>query len=250
MSSRFTDRQELTKKKAKEKAKAEQDELARKKAEDYERNRKEENRRRREETDRLTEQRRYRENTERLERLARSEIDSYQPNVSPRVRTNYYDVHASNAEQLYREIFLNRGPLTENGKRYAATTRWDIQWNFRPQKVSGFCVMKEVTVAISVVHTFPNWLDVGRAPVEYAARWQSFMSALRTFHALRQKIGNMAADEIKSKLRSMPLSSSCELLETDANNIAQEVIRKYQEQDDELSRSTNYGDTLGARFPS
>ena len=249
LSSRFTDRQELTKKKATAKAKAEQDELARRKAEDDERNRREADRRRREDTDRLTEQRRYRENADSLERLARSEIDSYEPSVSPRVRTHYYDVHASNAEQLYREIFLNRGPLTENGKRHAAATRWEIQWNFRTQKVSGSCVMKEVTVAIAVVHTFPYWFDVWRAPAEYAARWQSFMSALRTFQALHQKIGNMAADEIKSKTRSMPLSSSCESLERDANNIAQEVIGKYQEQDDELNRSTNYGDTLGARFP-
>ncbi len=109
--------------------------------------------------------------------------------------------------------------------------------------------MKDVAVAIGVVHTFPNWRDVGRASTGYAARWQSFMSALKTFHALHQKIGNMAADEIEIKIRSMPPSLTCKSLERDANNIAQEVISKYQAQDEELGRTTKYGETLGARFP-
>ena len=169
--------------------------------------------------------------------------------VAPRIRTSYYEVHASNAEELYREIYLNHGPVGNGGERFAARTRWDIQWRFKHEQQGNMCFMTDVTVAIGIVNTFPRWIDIGRASPEYAVRWQSFLGALTTFQALHQMNGNMAADEIEAKLRPMPPSSDCVTLEANANQIAQQVIAKFQERDIELNRSTRYGETLGATFP-
>jgi predicted secreted Zn-dependent protease len=236
---RFADREELARKKAADAARLAEEE----------RNRRDADRRRREESDRLAEQLRYQAEARRLQQLARIELDSYKPRVTPRVKTSYYDVSASNSDELFREIFLNRGPLDNKGSRFAAITRWDIQWRFRHQQVGGKCEMKNVVVTIQVEHTFPNWVDIRRAPAEYAVKWQSFLGALEIFHALHQKNGNMAADEIDTKVRAIPSSRDCHTLETNANNIAGDVIKKYQAQDEELGTSTRYGETLGAKFP-
>jgi predicted secreted Zn-dependent protease len=59
-----------------------------------------------------------------------------------RVHTSYYYVDGSSATVLAAQLDQT-GPKDADGKRYAAKTRWDVQWKFNHEQEGETCGIKD-----------------------------------------------------------------------------------------------------------
>src|SRR5690349_14065459 len=80
-----------------------------------------------------------------------------------RVHTSYYYVSGASATVLAAQLD-QKGPAGEDGKRYAARTRWDVQWKFNHEQQGETCAVKDVTVAVGIAQNLPKWSGEDKGP--------------------------------------------------------------------------------------
>jgi predicted secreted Zn-dependent protease len=162
-----------------------------------------------------------------------------------RVHTSYYYVAGSSATVLAAQLD-QKGPLGEDGRRYPAKTRWDVQWKFNHDQQGETCGVKDVTVAVGVAQNLPKWSGEDKGPDALRKRWAKFAEALRKHEDEHKSHGMKAGEEIEAVLAAIKPASNCEDLDKAANAAGEKVIEKYRKRDQELDRSTEHGRKQGA----
>jgi predicted secreted Zn-dependent protease len=162
-----------------------------------------------------------------------------------RVHTSYYYVAGTSATVLAAQ-FDQKGPVGEDGKRYPAKTRWDVQWKFNHDQKGETCGARDVTVAIGVAQNLPKWSGEDKGPEALRKRWEKFAAALKKHEDEHKAHGIKAGEEIEAALQAIKPASNCEDLDKAANAAGEKVIEKYRKRDQELDRSTDNGRKQGA----
>jgi predicted secreted Zn-dependent protease len=86
-------------------------------------------------------------------------------------------------------------------------------------------------------------------PDSVITRWDKYYAALFDHELGHKDLGSRAAAEIENQVLNMGTRSSCEQLESDANEIGKNVIAKYSRIEKDYDRTTNHGLNTGAVFP-
>lgn len=163
-----------------------------------------------------------------------------------RVHTSYYYVDGSSATVLAAQLDQT-GPKDADGKRYAAKTRWDVQWKFNHEQEGETCGIKDVVVAVGIAQNMPKWRGEEKpGGSNLKARWRKFIEALKRHEEGHKTHGMKAGAEIEKALLAIKPASNCEDLDKAANAAGEQVIEKYRKQDAEYDRSTDYGRKQGA----
>lgn len=162
-----------------------------------------------------------------------------------RVQTTFYYIDGTSATMLAAQID-QKGPAGPDGKRFAAHTKWNIQWKFRHAQEGVTCSMKDAAVLIGIAQTMPRWRGEGQGAAALNARWQKFVEALKRHEEQHKQNGIKAGAEIEKALLAVKPHSNCEDLAGTANTAAEEIVKKYQKLDQEYDRKTEHGRTEGA----
>lgn len=162
-----------------------------------------------------------------------------------RMHTSYYYVDGPSATILAAQIDQN-GPTGADGKRYAAKTKWDVQWKFRHEQSGVTCSLTEVAVAIGIAQTLPKWRGEAKGAAALKTRWQKFVDALKRHEDGHKDHGLAAGKEIEAALLAAKPASNCEDLAAAANSVAEAIVTKYQKLDQDYDRKTDHGRSQGA----
>jgi len=164
-----------------------------------------------------------------------------------RVHTSYYYVDGKSATVIAAQLEKN-GPAGEDGKRYAAKTRWDVQWKFNHDQQGETCGVKDIAVAVGIAQNMPKWRGEDNAASALSARWKKFSEAVKRHEDGHKEHGVKAAAEIEAALQALKPASNCEDLDKAANAAGEKVIEKYRKLDAEYDRSTDHGRKQGAKL--
>ncbi len=162
-----------------------------------------------------------------------------------RLHTSYYFVSGSSATLLAAQLD-QKGPVGEDGKRYAAKTRWDVQWKFNHDQQGETCGVKDVAVAVGIAQNLPKWSGEDKGPAGLRKRWDAFVEALKRHEDQHKDHGMKAGAEVEAALLGMKRASNCEDLDKAANAAGEKVIEKYRKLDQDLDRATDNGRKQGA----
>jgi predicted secreted Zn-dependent protease len=165
-----------------------------------------------------------------------------------RVNNVYYMVAGETAEDIWTDV-LAKTPVYQNGKRYAAHTKWNVSWQFWWLDKGNSCEITRVTTGLEVTYTLPRLKQTSSIPDSVVAQWDKYYVALFDHELGHKDVGSKAAIEIENKIYNMAPRNSCEQLESDANEIGKSVIAKYSRIDKDYDRTTNHGLNTGAVFP-
>ena len=164
-----------------------------------------------------------------------------------RAHTSFYYVSGSSATVLAAQLD-QKGPVGEDGKRYAAKTRWDVQWKFNHDQKGETCGVKDVAVAVGIAQNLPKWGGEDKGPDALRKRWDKFADALKRHEDQHREHGMKAGEEIEAALLAVKPASNCEDLDKAANAAGEKIIEKYRGRDQEFDRSTDHGRKQGARL--
>lgn len=165
-----------------------------------------------------------------------------------RVNNVHYMVAGETAEDIWTDV-LAKTPVYQNGKRYAAHTKWNVSWQFWWLDKGNSCEITRVTTGLEVTYTLPRLKQTSSIPDSVVAHWDKYYVALFEHELGHKDVGSKAAIEIENKIYNMAPRNSCEQLESDANEIGKRVIAKYSRIDKDYDRTTNHGLNTGAVFP-
>ena len=164
-----------------------------------------------------------------------------------RIHTSYYYVEGGSATVISAQLEKS-GPLAEDGRRYPAKTRWDVQWKYDHHQEGVTCGVKDVTVAVGVAQNLPRWRGEDRAAGALSARWRKFSEAVKRHEDGHKQNGLGAAAEIEGALQALKPASNCEDLDKAARAVGDRIIEKYRERDAEYDRKTDHGRNQGAKL--
>ena len=165
-----------------------------------------------------------------------------------RVNNIYYMVEGKTAKDIWTDV-LAKTPVNQNGKRYAAHTKWNVSWQFWWLDNGNSCEITRVTTGLEVTYTLPRLKQTSSIPDSVAAQWDKYYAALFDHELGHKDLGSRAAIEIENKILNMAPRDSCERLESDANEIGKSMISKYSRFEKDYDRTTNHGLNTGAVFP-
>lgn len=165
-----------------------------------------------------------------------------------RVNNVNYMVEGKTAEEIWTDV-LAKTPVHQNGKHYAAYTKWNVSWQFWWQDNGNSCEISKVTTGLDVTYTLPRLKRTSSIPDSVLAHWDKYYAALFEHELGHKQLGSRAAIEIESQILNMAPRDSCEQLESDANEIGKNIIAKYSRIEKNYDRTTRHGLNTGAVFP-
>jgi len=165
-----------------------------------------------------------------------------------RVNNVYYMVEGYTAEDIWADI-LAKTPVQQNGRQYAAHTKWNVSWQFWWLDGGSSCEISGVTTELEVTFTLPRLKQTSSIPDSVLAQWDQYYAALFDHELGHKDLGSRAAIEIENQILNMAPRDSCEQLESDANEIGKSVIARYSGIEKDYDRTTSHGLKTGAVFP-
>jgi predicted secreted Zn-dependent protease len=166
------------------------------------------------------------------------------PTLSP------YKIQGKTAAEL-RTQMNQLGPLKpEEGKRFDASTLWDIDAQFTYGGKKGkSCQFKSIKVTVNTTFILPEWTPPAGTPQSLIDRWKKHLSALQTHEDGHKQLGIDAGNDFLSQLKAMPAATSCDALKESAAKKRDAVKANFKQKHQAYDKSTNHGATQGAVFP-
>jgi predicted secreted Zn-dependent protease len=157
--------------------------------------------------------------------------------------TEYYIVDGTDAASIREDMNAKRP-----GK-YDAYTSWKVKWRFYWNNQKNSCVLTDVKTDVAIKFTLPKLAKNNQADQYAKRRWNNYYRALIAHENGHRDFGVEAATEIETALLSMGQRSNCKTLETEANELAHDIIAKYGELNKQYDADTRHGMNDGAVFP-
>lgn len=164
------------------------------------------------------------------------------------IQRSYYTVSGKTENDIRADINA-KTPVSENGRKFDAHTKWHVRWNFWWHKSSTACKITRVETKVDIQQILPKLVEDISLPETLSRKWRAYLQALIGHEDGHKSIGLSAAKEIEERLRGMAPGLTCKELESEANATAKGIIVKYARQEKEYDRRTRHGMNEGAVFP-
>lgn len=110
-----------------------------------------------------------------------------------------------------------------------ASTRWLVRWDFAWRVASTGCKITSAVAMTEVNYRFPVWpQQLNITDRSLVDRWTNYSDELRARHCRYGEFGIQAAIEVEQALMAISPRRSCQRLETDANQLAHDIVGRYQ----------------------
>src|SRR5262249_47968793 len=86
----------------------------------------------------------------------------------------YRDI-LGNTENVLADALKQVGPTNGSGDRFAASTRWQLRWNFRVEQHPGdSCRLASAKTELDIHMTLPRWMPPKNASPVLVKKWNTF----------------------------------------------------------------------------
>ncbi len=162
---------------------------------------------------------------------------------------DYYDVAGATAQEVRAD--LNRvGPISSvDGKRYDATARWYVSWNYKYKQVDGSCAITSTATTVKVIITFPRLKIAPSTPTALKEQFAAFADKLMLHEKGHAQNGIDIAKRIEDGIRALPPERTCSVLSEVANKLGHALIKEANQADLDYDARTQHGRTQGVKFP-
>lgn len=138
----------------------------------------------------------------------------------------------------------------KSGDRFAASTRWQLRWNFRVEQHPGAsCELASAKTELDIHMTLPRWMPPANASPILVKRWSTFADALRKHEDGHREIAIEAARVVTDRAAKVPPASDCASLKKSLGRVAEATLREYKDKESSYDVTTMHGQTQGAVFP-
>lgn len=135
-------------------------------------------------------------------------------------------VEGATPETLLRSLSSMKPKNTPND---FGSSSWSVRWDFDWRVSSTGCKVTSAIANATINYRFPVWpqqLNVSdRSLVD---RWTIYSDELRVRHCRYGEFGIQAAIEVEQALKAISPRRSCQRLETDANELARDIVGRHQ----------------------
>lgn len=164
------------------------------------------------------------------------------------IQYRYYSVRGNTVEQIAQSLY-QKTPVIYQGQKFHAYTRWNVQWQFRWQPSTQGCSIVSPQTTVDIQYTLPRLTNEASLRPAVRDRWQRYYAALVRHENGHRDFGLAAGREIYRRLLMMGSRRTCQRLEQEANQLANQTIAQYAAREREYDRLTNHGAKDGAVFP-
>ncbi|XPV83519.1 MAG: DUF922 domain-containing protein [Halarcobacter sp.] len=159
---------------------------------------------------------------------------------------SYYSVSGNTENAIRRDI--NNKRYSYIGNNYDAFTKWSVDWHFNWKKVVNSCKINSVNTKVKVKYTFPRLINRNDLDTKVLKKWDLYKKALLKHENGHKNFAIKSAKEIENTLIKMHYNN-CMILEKNANKIAEKIVNKYKNLEEEYDEKTVHGIKYGAKFP-
>lgn len=141
------------------------------------------------------------------------------------------------------------GPVGRNGRRFHASTRWNVEWGLRWIQSGPRCQLHRPQVSLKITLLMPRLEPANGRSETTLQQWQNYYQALYDHELEHADIALRAANELQAVLGDLQGWMACDRLEQRVNDRADEVLEKYVEMEQEFDRRTDHGARDGVVLP-
>jgi predicted secreted Zn-dependent protease len=163
------------------------------------------------------------------------------------INQSYYNIKGKTVADLRAQMF-KLGPVDKFGRRCDGYTDWYIKWTFSCSRSAGAYSLSNIYVKVNIKHILPRWEKPTEPPDDLEERWARFSESLQVHEDGHKDIAMRAATEIIQALKDLRPHPACDEAHRSANQAAQAVLDKHRKTEREYDKSTNHGETQGARL--
>lgn len=169
------------------------------------------------------------------------------PNIEDTIE--YRDI-VGNSENALAAALKQVGSTSKSGDRFAASTRWQLRWNFRVEQHPGeSCELASAKTELDVHMTLPRWMPPRDASPVLVKRWNTFADALRKHEDGHRDIAIEAARVVADRAGKVAPERDCATLKKKLGRVADDTLREYKDKESSYDVTTMHGQTQGAVFP-
>ena len=162
---------------------------------------------------------------------------------------SYYKVYGKTPNEISNQIY-SCTPVTSNGKKFAASTNYAINWSilYSPVKNSqSHCRVISAGVGLSISKVFPAWEATTNTSASTKNTWNAFIANLKQHENEHQAINQMYATKLLNELNKLA-PTNCNTISDVAKVKAQSVIASLDAANIRLDATTDHGATDGAKL--
>jgi len=161
----------------------------------------------------------------------------------------YRDI-VGNSQNALADALRQVGATNTNGDRFAASTRWQLRWNFRVEQHPGAsCQLASAKTELDIHMTLPRWMPPRNASPVLVKRWDTFADALRKHEDGHREIAIESARVVVDRVGKAEPEHDCATLKKRLGRIADDTLREYKDKESSYDVTTMHGQTQGAVFP-
>jgi predicted secreted Zn-dependent protease len=131
------------------------------------------------------------------------------------------------------------------GAGHVAHTRWHVGWKYTFEESSA-CRLKDFRIDVSATIRMPRWADRDSASPADRRTWDAFDDAMRRHEEGHRENGIHAGQELAREIPGIGARGDCGQLKAAIEQLANRIIAKYGEADEDYDRATHHGVTQGA----
>ncbi len=168
-------------------------------------------------------------------------VHTRQAHSAPDINLNktFYDISGTNITAIHESLQRN-GPLAKSGKRFHASTHWNISWSYRWIESNQQCRLNKTDISVQVDMLLPRLKNRDSLDEKVRTKWDQYIAALTAHEQQHQAFGQEAANEIERLLLNTP-AMNCFRMEKHLNERAQEILAKYKNLEEQFDRDTEHG---------
>lgn len=167
----------------------------------------------------------------------------------PLVVTNYkyYNIYPTNKHKL-EDSMDKTSPISSFGSIRHGTVNWKIRYYYKRQRRMGICSIAEVKTKVDIVYHIPKLAKNHKSPTGTRSVFNRYYIILKDYLKKHSDFAVQAANEIEEELiKIKPLNNDCELIKSDARNMARAIIKKYKKKNKDYEIRTYEGFLEGVR---
>ena len=167
--------------------------------------------------------------------------------LKPEISTEFYAVTGRSAGRILDEM-LRLGPM-KDGRRFFATTDWDLAWSYDFSHQKDGWHLKNFTTKVTITSILPKWTGTTDSSLTLSNQWIGFYAALKNHEQGHRDIAMAAASEMEKAARGMPAFASRNDLRNTCEKKCGDILENFRARESDYDKQTDHGAKQGARFP-
>ncbi len=159
--------------------------------------------------------------------------------------TNYYAVTGDTIRDIHRSLGQAR-PWKRS--EHDAVTQWRVEWHLNYIQGAGDCRLTTFSTRSFIQITLPKWTRSTNAAPAVAQAWDNYVTALVRHERGHGQMAIAAAAEMHKRVKAVRADANCEALKSRINGLCQQVIAEHKQHELTYDKTTNHGQTQGARL--